>query len=180
MILVPIRDEITLTLGPRATVLSISYTPLVSSLAPRCSELSPPAAGEEVTFDSRISYETSTPGMTVPLVLPATKPAPGLKFYPQRGGDAPRPALDGVPGAEGAAGSGPESILKRYWYIILPMGLLALSGGGGEATPAEGQGEAPSIDGGSGGDGGAQRTAPAAGAPAPSGEGARRRRGKRS
>lgn len=58
------RDKIALTLGPRALVLSVTYTPLVSPLAPPCEEL---ADQEAKPFQSKISYETATPGMTIPL-----------------------------------------------------------------------------------------------------------------
>ena len=56
----------------------MAYVPLVSPLAPACEALVVPKESE-TPFTSKIAMETATPGMTVPAVLPGSKPPPGLK-----------------------------------------------------------------------------------------------------
>ena len=182
-------EEISLTLGHTGSLLSISYKPLVSPLAPACDALRPLAGNgdsesPELKFITSVSYGTSTPGMAVSLVLPQTRPPPGLKFYPRKdgGGTAGGGKVGSGPKLPGMEGDKAEnkSFLVKYWYIILPIALMALTGskeeppppqrgdaGGGHDTVQASEEIAPASMGGRG-------TAPAAG-----GGGQKVRRGKR-
>lgn len=117
-----------MTLNSRGDAVSLSYTPLVSPLAPRCADLTP--LDEAPTFKSTISFETANPGMTIPTLLPQTKPPPGLKFFARAQG-----AKD-IPGLKTEAEQGPTSFLMKYWYIFLPLFIVTMMGGGGEPPPA--------------------------------------------
>lgn len=151
-------------LNPHGQAISVQYSPLQSPLAPSCQEL----AEREVTtvtpikFKSKISYETSTPAMVLKLVLPTTKPPPGLKFFVKSGGLPGQAAAD--------ANDKPTSIFQKYWYVFLIFMVLQLIGAGSEpAVPPQQQGAAA----GSGGTASPRVTAsPAAAAPG-------QRRGKR-
>jgi hypothetical protein len=112
------------TLNERGDAISLSYTPLVSPLAPSCAEIVAHELKQEgLEFDSRISYETATPGMVIPPILPTTKPQPGLKFFPR---SQTAPAIPGV-NQEGAEER--QSFLRKYWYIILPLVIMSFLGG---------------------------------------------------
>ena len=158
----------TVTLNAQADALSLSYTPLVSPLAPKCDELPPLEIAP--TFTSSVTFETATPGMTIPALLPQTKPPIGLKFFPRSQGAQNLP-----PGVkpEAAEITGPQGFLMKYWYIMLPLFIMAMTGGGGEPPPQEegGQqsaGQKPAV---------ATAAAPSSAAPSPAGK---VRRGKRS
>ena len=184
------REELELTLSESGSLVSVTYTPLVSPLAPSCASLSPLAEteGEVPEFQTSVSYETSKPAMTVPLVLPKVKPPPGLKLYPRK-----KPAAGtgggGGEGADGAGGNGGgsaaafeedekpqnQSFLMKYWYIILPLMILQFVGGP-EPPPQQGEGGD-----GEGGNAAAASVAGAAGgAVAASAAAPRQRRGKRN
>lgn len=115
----------TVTLNSHANAVSISYTPLVSPLAPKCQELSP--LDEVPTFKSSITFETATPGMTIPTLLPETKPPVGLKFFARSQGAADIPGV-----TKPATDTGPKGILMKYWYIILPIFIMMMTAGGEE------------------------------------------------
>ena len=188
------RDEISLTFGRQGRVLSLSYMPLVSPLAPKtCDDQDMLPSPQQFAFQSRISYETAVPGMTLRAVLPTYQPPPGLKYISSSGKVAASATTDnpkdssnkksdkGFGQAEGDEkpeeqfDASPFGFLKRYWYIIVPMMLMNMFGG---EPPADGQqqqqqGQQQPQEGG----GGAQQgKAAAASAPASGGK----RRGKRS
>lgn len=119
------RDEMTVTLNSQADAVSVSYTPLVSPLAPKCQELSP--LDEVPTFKSTITFETATPGMLIPTLLPPTKPPVGLKFFARSQGAADIPGI-----TKPATDTGPKGILMKYWYIILPIFIMMMTAGGEE------------------------------------------------
>jgi len=185
------RDEMILTFGTQGRVVSFSYIPLVSPLAPKsCSDLPPPKSDGDSTlrFKSRISYETAVPGMTLRTVLPTYQPPPGLKFISNKNTVAGAATKDDGKGKAGSFGnpdengeakpeeqfdSSPFGFLKRYWYIIVPMMLMNIMGGGGEEAPKEGQ-----QGGGEGQAGAAVAPGPAAATPRGGGGGGKRR-GKR-
>lgn len=77
------REEISLSMSQTGQLLSVSYTPLVSPLAAKCSELQPfndeSNRDREYAFQTLISYTTNTPGMNLPKILPKMRPPPGLK-----------------------------------------------------------------------------------------------------
>lgn len=136
---------------------------MVSPLAPTCEELEDKHTVTE--FTTKVAYETANFGMSIPSLLPETKPPQGLKFFSKPGSkDGPVPQ---------DAPSGPQGFVTKYWYIILPMVLMSLFGG--EAPQQEGgeqQGQQQQ--------GGAQSAAAAKpAASAPQGSTARQRRGKR-
>lgn len=158
-------DEITVTLGPSGSVISLTYEPLVSPLAPSCAQLIQDTSPTRESFDSKISYATSTPGMVLPVIFPNTKPPGGLKFFPRSSKDAVDPNI--------VEPEAPQGFLRRYWYIFAAFFAMQLmQSGGGEAAQQDqttGAGT-PQADGAAGGEA----------APAPSGSGAGvRRRGKR-
>ena len=166
------REEVALTLAEDGGLVSASYRPLVSPLAPPCEEMgsleeslrSGEGGGGAPEFKTTVLYSTSTAAMTVPVVLPKVKPPPGLKIYPRK----QRPAEEG---GQDAAQSNPfeedkpesQSFLRKYWYIILPMVLVNIFGAGGEEPVP------PSAAG----------AAAAAGGAVAAGGAPRRRRGKR-
>ena len=110
-----------------------------------------------------------------------------MKWLPRRAANGKLYQASGPPGSGdkgegGGPGGGPGApevensplgFLKRYWYIILPMLIMNLMGGG-EPAPAEGA-EGASAPGGGAVQGGA---APAA-SPAGGGGSGKKRRGKR-
>jgi hypothetical protein len=156
------RDEIALTLGPAGSIISISYDPMVSPLAPSCRQLAENDSWpKKDTFESKISFETSTPAMTLPTVLPHSKPPGGLKFFPRSSNEAKSDPLN----PEGQ--EPPKSFFQRYWYIFAAFFLVQLFQGGGGG--GEQQGQTSQQQGGG-------VAAPAA---APSPGGGARRRGKR-
>jgi len=134
------REEISLTLGHTGDILSISYTPLVSPLAPACRSLSALSSAEnastDLKFTTTVNYETATSGMSVPLVLPQTRPPPGLQFYPRKDGSG-QGGKTGIPGVDEDKPQN-KSFLMRYWYIILPAAFLVLTGGVEEEPPQQG------------------------------------------
>jgi len=131
------REEIELTIGHTGSLLSLSYTPLVSPLASQCTSLPPLTSTPK--FTTQITYFTSTIGMTIPTLLPKTKPPPGLKWIPRAsvsgtaapggtqsdqsggGGDKTNTPPFGDEDAQKARDN--QSFLRKYWYIILPLAL---------------------------------------------------------
>ena len=171
------KDEFQVTLPRTAEeITSISYTPLVSPLAPKtCQELIIP---DSISLTSKVQATLDTPGLTLRAVLPHSKPPPGLKFMANPSNTAKR-----GPGAAGPGGdpnaepeTGPQSFLKRYWYILLPLFLANFMGT--PEDPAKKQGAA--SGGASASDGGAAPAQPAVAASgAASAEGgSKARRGK--
>lgn len=178
-------------LSDTAKILSLSYMPRVSPLAPTsCEDLEEVEA--PALIDTQISFETSTPGMTLRLDLPNGKPPPGIQFFPR-----PRQKVGGSGGAGGETpppveDNTPFWFLRKYWYIIAPFMLFNLFGaeaekpkgqqqlGQGSAAPA-GTPQAATSPTGRGGSGTPQQaaTSPRGGGGGASSEGATRRRGKR-
>jgi len=166
------REEIELTIGHTGSLLSLSYTPLVSPLASQCTSL--PLLTTTPKFTTQITYSTSTTGMAIPTLLPKTKPPPGLKWIPRAsvsgtattqsappGGSGTTPPFGDNEDAQKARES--QSFLRKYWYIILPLALstffsaeepAAPAGAGAGGKPKSG-GKAPGggIGSGSGGGG---------------------------
>ena len=181
------REELELTLSEKGSLVSVTLIPLVSPLAPPCASLGPLAEAEGAVpeFQTTVSYETSKPAMTVPLVLPKVKPPPGLKLYPRK------PAA--AAGGEGAGGAGAgsngdgafeeddkpqnQSFLMKYWYIILPLMILQFVGGPKEPPQEE---EGGGSEGGNAAGSAAATSVTAGGAAAVNaGAAPRQRRGKR-
>ena len=144
------RDEFHLTMSrvDDNRILSLSYQPLVSPLAPKtCEDISMPST---LQFESKLELVLDTPSMTLKTVLPTSKPPPGLAFKANRKGSAGG-AVPGVgPGgnpmtAEQEPITGPTSFIRRYWYVLLPLFLANFVGGGG---PAEGEGAGAAAAGG--------------------------------
>lgn len=76
--------------------------------------------------------------MVLKLILPTTKPPPGLKFFIKSGG---------VPGQPQDANEKPTSIFQRYWYVFLIFIVMQLISAGSEPAKPPQQG-ATSTDGG--------------------------------
>lgn len=181
------REELVISLGPKASAISLTYIPLVSPLAPKsCSdpfwdERAKNNNLQEQGWDSRISWETATPGMALRAVMPSYRPPVGLKWLPRLGTNGKLYQAKGPPGSgdekgKGGAGGGgdpevdatPMGFMRRYWYIIVPLMLMNLMGG--EPPAPEGQQQA-----GAAAAGGAAAAAGAAAA----GAAPKQRRGKR-
>lgn len=174
-----------LTLGPHASAISLSYIPLVSPLAPKSCDheyweerrLKLPEG-----WETRISWETATPGMVLRPVVPNYKPPPGLKWLPRVG---PNGKTQGPPGTGqgegGEQGTGqempttPMGFIRRYWYILLPL-FIANFMGASEAPASERQSGDSSAGGASGQ---AQEGAAPTAAPSGGGNAPKSRRGKR-
>jgi hypothetical protein len=142
------RDEFHLTMSRvnDNRILSLSYQPLVSPLAPKtCEEISIPST---LKFESKLELALDTPSMTLKTVLPTSKPPPGLAFQANRKGSAGGSSPGAGPGGDATtpepdAITGLTNVIKRYWYILLPL-FLANFIGGGSSAQAEGEGEAAS------------------------------------
>lgn len=124
-------------------------------------------------FKSKIEMETATPGMSVPAVLPGTKPPPGLKVLKnpnakQNGGGAFENEQQ-----QQEPITTPQGFIRRYWYIILPLFIMGLQSVG--ETPQEGEQQE-----GKAGTRGQAQGASAAPAPAATQPTGKARRGKRN
>lgn len=169
-----------MTLGNTGSIISLSFKPLVSPLAAPCNEQKPLVETKNekgYKFRTSVSFSTSKPALTIPAVLPSTKPPPGYDWIKRakkaatndrdagdnsQGPDAQDTGFD--PEAEAAQqATANQSFLRKYWYIILPLTLMSLTGG--EEPPQEGRA--------------ASAGAAAAGAAAAGASGSRQRRGKR-
>ena len=79
------REKLEIIVNPTGDLLSFSVTPLISPLAPSCGELQPLSKLVEsgvlnedaLTFKSQVSVEGAIPAISVPLVLPTSRPPPG-------------------------------------------------------------------------------------------------------
>lgn len=133
------RDEIELTLSPTGSILSISYNPLVSPLAPSCEELVK-IMGEdqkERSFQSRANIQVGKEGIAIPLLV-QSKPVIGYKWLKQVRKEGSSVGTDGEKKVDGTAfvdptqteeGTQNQSFLRKYWYIILPITLMSMMGG---------------------------------------------------
>ena len=173
-------------MGPKASAISLTHIPLVSPLAPKsCDDPywdSKIANLPDQGWESRVSWETATPGMVLRNVMPQYRPPPGLKWLPRLGTNGKLYQAQGPPGSgekEGKAGGGqpemdnsPMGFMRRYWYILLPLFIANFMGAEPPPEQGQGQGQGQSAEG--GGAGAAPTSAPAAGGAAP-----KQRRGKR-
>ena len=143
-------------------------------------------------WESRISWETATPGMALRPITPNYNPPPGLKWLPRMATNGKLyqtnspPGTGGEPGGKGGPEGGPEvdnsmmGFFKRYWYIIVPMLIINLMGGEAPPPPAAEGGEGGSSSGGRGiAQGGAAPTAAPGGGSGGGGGANKKRRGKR-
>lgn len=78
--------------------------------------------------------------MTIPTLLPQTKPPMGLKFFPRSQGAQSLPGVK-APDEQGT----PTSYMMKYWYIILPLFIMGLINTGGEEPAAEGAAAGPAV-----------------------------------
>jgi hypothetical protein len=166
-----LSDEITLTLNNRGSVVSMAYIPLVSPLASSCADVE--LKDESAEFSSKVTLETSKVGMSLPAVLPATKPPLGIKVL--KGAKTPGTSAKTEFEKDDEPITSPQAFLKKYWYILLPILIMGLTGGG--AAPGEEATKQGQAGGGQGQP--ASASAPIA-ASTPSSGGAKQRRGKRA
>jgi hypothetical protein len=82
-----------LTLGKDANVLSLTYMPKISPLAPSTCDEYPAYSNDDSgsgiqvpKLQSDVSWETDIPGMVLQTVLPKYNPPPGLKYIKSTGG----------------------------------------------------------------------------------------------
>ena len=175
------RESISLTIGDTGSLISASFSPIVSPLAPDCKVLPPLSeSNKELSFQSAVVYSTTTEGMTVPSILPHVGPPVGLKWIPQpKMNKSPSTSKDGSAGPNIGGEEEPkpehQSFLRRYWYIILPVAIMSLFGpeepNQNGATSATQAGSGQSVAGGV--------AAAAASTGTRTGSTARTRRGKR-
>lgn len=132
------REEISLTLGYNGDLLSVSYIPLVSSLALPCHELPPLSTIEDdvkqkLSFHTTVKYTTGTQASSLPIVMPQMKPPPGLSWMKRQGKSSTMPqSTDSTsPNSKESPfydpekdGKKHESFLMKYWYIILPLAII--------------------------------------------------------
>lgn len=153
------REEIALSMTQTGSLLSVSYTPLVSPLAAECHELQPlSSSNREFSFQTLISYATATPGMALPKILPKMRPPPGLQAIKFKKGSNGAPGSGPIlnqPNTDSSAGAGKpsfqseeeekmkqeetQSFFRKYWYIILPMTLMTFLGGEESQPPQQQQ-----------------------------------------
>mmetsp|Transcript_19575 Transcript_19575/g.24689 ORF Transcript_19575/g.24689 Transcript_19575/m.24689 type:complete len:343 (+) Transcript_19575:176-1204(+) len=148
------REQIELSLSQTGSLLSMSYTPLVSPLAAKCEELSPLSSNDrEYTFQTLLSYSTSTPGMTLPKILPKMRPPPGLNVIKQKrnpqsssspdntnnNNNGQKPGLYLDDEEEKKKQQENQSFLRKYWYIILPTVIMLFLGGEEPPPPQQPQ-----------------------------------------
>ena len=168
-------------MGNTGSIISLSYKPLVSPLAPQCHDLKPLtelSKEREYTFTSSISYSTQTPGMTIPVVLPKSRPPPGYQWIKRF--KKTEPGASGAEDTDGGTfdpdGESPrdnQSFFRKYWYIILPLTIMTFIAPEEPPQGEQGQGGAS----GNARAGGAGMAAGAGTATAP--VGVKQRRGKR-
>lgn len=152
-----LREEIGLSISPTGKLMSVSYRPIISPLAPKtCHQLKPLSEKPEaifgkdeniahtnnsMPFKTTVSFDSHTPMMVVPAVLTQQRPPPGLKWYRRNAKNNPSPIIGGskleggggIPGVDDEPPSGwKSSFLYKYWYIILPMAIAGLFGGADE------------------------------------------------
>lgn len=154
------REEIGILLGNTGSIISLSYKPLVSPLAPQCHELDTFAqeatekGRKENDFKTKISLSTATPGTVIPAVLPNSRPPMGynwIKRSPPKT-NVPKEGDEGTDSSGGGGGGGPDdaffdplkdekpqqqSFLRRYWYIILPIVIMTFMGPEEPAAPTQ-------------------------------------------
>jgi hypothetical protein len=133
------RDELELTLSPTGSVLSISYNPLVSPLAPSCEEVVKIMEEDqkERSFQSKATVQIGKEGIAIPLLV-QSKPVIGYKWLKQVRKEGSSVGATGENKADGAPfvdptrmeeGTQNQSFLRKYWYIILPITLMSMLGG---------------------------------------------------
>jgi len=182
------------TFGPKASAISLAHMPLVSPLAPKsCDDemWETKLANNDLPegWESRISWETATPGMMLRPVMPSYNAPPGLKWLPRMSNNGKVYQAQGPPGTgEDGDGegnppkqpeiTGPMGFIKQYWYIIIPVMVMNLMGG---EPPAVATGDQAAVQAGTGAAAVAGGAAAAAGAAVGAGGGApKSRRGKRN
>ena len=84
-----LREEISLSVNPTCKLLSVSYRPLISPLAPKSCQQLPALADkpsaifsrdtneENMPFKTTVSFDSHNPMMAIPTILPNSRPPPG-------------------------------------------------------------------------------------------------------
>ena len=88
-----LREEISLSISPTGKLLSVSYRPLISPLAPKtCKQLptlsdkpssifSRETNEENMPFKTTVSFDSHNPMMEIPTILPNSRPPPGKSEF---------------------------------------------------------------------------------------------------
>jgi len=149
------REKINLVLSSKGDLISLDYKPLISPIlaSEACHTLfASKNRNKSFQFETSISYTTSEPAMTIPLILSNTNLAKNaITMLPNE-----KNRVHG--GASGSSSQGendlfpgenqqeiPKSFLMRYWYIFVPMFLISLFGG--QSPEEEKEGESSSSQG---------------------------------
>lgn len=139
------REDITLHVqaaGDSKRVVGVAYTSPVLALARPCD------SSKLTTFPKfQTKVHQGENKVIAPLPVSVQGPRPPMLAKVNLGANAEGDAS----AAEGATAQGQQSILRKYWYIVLPMVIFVLFGGGGEEPKKEGAaaaGAAPAAGGG--------------------------------
>ena len=137
------RDEIILTLGKDANVLSLTYMPKISPLAPSTCDEYPAYSTDDSgsgikvpSLQSDVSWETDIPGMVLQTVLPKYNPPPGLKYIKSTNGGG-----GGSNSKGGSAGTIPSGATMTTSDKPPP----SITGKGGSGGDGDGD-EPPELD----------------------------------
>eukprot|EP00617_Octactis_speculum_P015688 CAMPEP_0185745644 /NCGR_PEP_ID=MMETSP1174-20130828/4046_1 /TAXON_ID=35687 /ORGANISM="Dictyocha speculum, Strain CCMP1381" /LENGTH=313 /DNA_ID=CAMNT_0028419801 /DNA_START=14 /DNA_END=955 /DNA_ORIENTATION=+ len=127
------KEELKLLLDGNGNILSLEYHAPASkrsplSATPKPFKCSAVTLSERILFTSYASLMLSTPAQLIPLQPPAAQ--------------SPPPGMPGIPGMMGGPGGGkdgkpqsPQGILRKYWYIVVPLVLILITSTG---EPPEG------------------------------------------
>jgi len=126
------KEEIKLLLDSTGAVLSLEYRAPAGVFSAKRECSNPNSLPSTVAFSSAVAHLLPTPAQQISIQPPNTPPPPGMQ-----GVKATNP--DGTPmqGEQKQPG-----ILRKYWYIILPLALMILTSGA-EPPPQGGAGGAP-------------------------------------
>lgn len=152
------REEISLMLSHTGTLISASYRPIVSKLAPSCTSLPPLIESPDIPikFKTTVTHSFAKSAMTIPLVLPHMRPPPGYYWFERstEGGasrDISLPSSEGKtpfvdPEEEARNQQHKEKqqkgFFQRYWHFILPLIMILISSSGDDKrgkTPTQSQ-----------------------------------------
>jgi len=127
-----LREEISLSINPTGKLLSVSYRPLISPLAPKSCQQLPPLADkpsaifsretseENMPFKTTVSFDSHNPMMAIPTILPNSRPPPGLKWYRKNAKNGFGSEGGGIPGVPDEQ---PRS-LKKFVYLVIVLHLF--------------------------------------------------------
>ena len=139
------REELKFHATKAGEVYALDYRAPFSPISAPCEDKPVP---ENAAFNSFASLSLPTVGAQIPHGATQDRPpmhvaqmlhAKGFKMQSGAGGSGAAgasAAAGAVPGAEGAKPPR-QSFIRQYWYIILPLAVMSLAGGGEPAKKAK-------------------------------------------